>query len=259
MNNGHILKLLGITKRFGGIVAVNNVTTFFDRNALIAIIGPNGSGKTTLFNLISGVIPVDSGTIIFESVDITRFPPYRRAQLGIARSFQTINIFPNHTVLDNIRLALLKTKSFKAYNLLHTLDRHQDLYEEAYEILRKVGLKGKEFIPARALTQADQRKLDIGIALALSVKPKLLLLDEPTSGLTLDEIYSIVSLIKSLRTSENDLTIVVVEHKIEVVSKIADRVIVMHEGKIIADGPPQEILNNEMVLDIYLGGSGARG
>ncbi|GAY26177.1 ABC transporter ATP-binding protein [Desulfurococcaceae archaeon AG1] len=247
-----ILETHGLTKRFGGLVAVNNVSISVERGSITAIIGPNGAGKTTLLNMISGMLLPDKGRVIFEGKDITSYPAHKRARMGIGRSFQNISIFPNLSVLDNIKIALLiGLGEFGAsINPLKKLSRY-DLLEEAIAIAEAVGLGGKERFIAGSLTQADQRKLDI--ALAISRKPRLLLLDEPTSGLSVEEIPSILSLIRRLRGNSDPLTIILVEHKIEVVRELADRVIVMKEGSVIAEGPPSSVMNNREVIEAYLG------
>lgn len=251
-----VLETIELTKRFGGLVAVNSVSIKVNRGSITAIIGPNGAGKTTLLNLISGIVLPDSGRVFFEGKDITRMSPHERARIGIARSFQSINIFPNLTVLDNIRIALLRPRGSRvSMNPLKRVSQYRELEEEAVAIAEAVGLSGRENLAVRSLTQADQRKLDI--ALAISQKPKLLLLDEPTSGLSMEEIPIILNLVKKLRRDSDALTIILVEHKIEVVGELAESVIAMKEGRVIAEGPPGGVMINREVIEAYLGGDNA--
>jgi len=258
-----VLKTINITKRFGGIIAVNNVSITVRKGTITAIIGPNGAGKTTFLNIISGVISPDRGEVFFEGKNITRLPPHERARLGIARTFQNIAVFPSLTVFDSIRTAIIGVK--KSNSLLKLLNinvfkREKDLspYDETHEIMKIasiMGLAGKELNRVFHLTQAMQRVLDI--AMALAMKPKLLLLDEPTSGLAYEDIPHIIKLIKSLKEASPDLTIILVEHKLEVVRDLADKVIVMKEGKVIAEGSYNEVVSNKEVIEAYLGVSSA--
>ncbi len=251
-----VLETVELTKRFGGLVAVNSVSIRVDGGSITAIIGPNGAGKTTLLNLISGAVIPDSGRVFFEGRDITRMNSHERARMGIARSFQNISVFPSLTVLNNIKIALLRTRGSRvSMNPLKRVSQYCELEEEAMAIAETVGLSGKEDLAVGSLTQADQRKLDI--ALAISQRPRLLLLDEPTSGLSMEEIPVILNLIKSLKREKNSLTIILVEHKIEVVRELAERVIAMKEGRVIAEGPPGSVMSNREVIEAYLGGDHA--
>lgn len=250
-----VLETVGLTKRFGGLVAVNSVSIKIGGGSITAIIGPNGAGKTTLLNLISGAVLPDSGRVFFEGRDITRMSSHERARMGIARSFQNISVFPSLTVLDNIKIALLRPRGSRvSMNPLKRVNQYRELEEEAMAIAETVGLSGKEDLAVGSLTQADQRKLDI--ALAISQRPRLLLLDEPTSGLSMEEIPVILNLIKNLR-GKNPITVILVEHKIEVVRELAERVIAMKEGRVIAEGPPGSVMNNREVIEAYLGGDHA--
>ncbi|MEM1610928.1 MAG: ABC transporter ATP-binding protein [Sulfolobales archaeon] len=253
-----ILRTENITKKFGGLIAVNNVTISIKRGSITAIIGPNGAGKTTFLNLISGVIYPDTGRIYFEGIDITRKPPYERAKLGISRSFQSNSVLQSLTVFDNMRASIIGVKnSMRFWDLINILQRKSDgeLYREIHEIIDNMGLKGREWLLAQHLTQAEQRVLDI--AMAIAAKPKLLLLDEPTSGLAAEDVPRIIKLIKSLKEATSNLTIILVEHKLEVVKSLADRVIVMHEGRILADGSYNDVVSNGEVIEAYLGASDA--
>jgi len=251
-----VLRIEGVTKRFGGLVAVDRVSLAIARGSITAIIGSNGAGKTTLINIISGVIYPDEGRVYFEGHDITRKPPHERARLGIARSFQNIGIIPSLTVIDHIKASILGSKNPNPLKLVHPhyLDS-EELYNEVYKVLEMVGLRGREWRLALHLTQAEQRKLDI--AMAIASKPKLVLMDEPTSGLAAEDIPSVINLLKSLRESNRDLTVVLVEHKLEVVRDLAERVVVMKEGKIIADGTYSSVMSNREVIETYIGAQNA--
>mgnify|MGYP000025752471 CR=1 FL=1 len=251
-----ILRTENITKRFGGLIAVNNATISIERGSITAIIGPNGAGKTTFLNLISGVIYPDSGRIYFEGRDITRKPPYERAKLGITRSFQNIGVLQSLTVFDNIRASIIGIRISTSFsNMVNIFRRKNDreLYNEIHEIIDKMGLRDKEWSLVQRLNQAEQRVLDI--AMAIAAKPKLLLLDEPTSGLAAEDMPRIIKLIKSLKEATHGITIILVEHKLEVVKSLADRVIVMHEGRILADGSYHDVVSNREVVEVYLGAS----
>ena len=247
---GAILRTVNLTKRFGGLVAVNGVNLAVKPGTVHAIIGPNGAGKTTLFNLITGVLKPTSGKVFFEGVDITGKPPHFVSSLGLTRSFQVYSIFPNLTVLENIRLAVQAARGRMKWDFLRPASSYKDVVWEAMRIAALTGLYGKTGLLARDLTPGDKRKLEI--AMALAGNPKLVALDEPTAGVSLEEVPSIVRLIKRLR-DEMGKTVVVIEHKIDVVLEVADTVSVMHQGSIIAEGSPREIVENPEVQRIYLG------
>ena len=248
-----ILETKQLTKSFGGLVAVNNVNMVIPEGTIKAIIGPNGAGKTTLFNLISGTLKPTKGKIFFNGEDITDMPPHSRSHKGISRSFQVINIFPGLTTLENVRIAVQSRASRRVnYNLLSDATGYSSLTEKALELLDEVELKGKEHFVARNLSHADQRKLDIAIALATD--PRLLLLDEPTSGIAIEEVPDIINLIKKLKERRHkEITIVLIEHKLDVIMSVADSIMVMFEGRVIADDKPNRIVKNELVQQAYLG------
>ena len=245
-----ILRTEGLTKRFGGLVAVNSVDLNVSRGTIHALIGPNGAGKTTLFNLITGVLKPTSGKVFFENNDITGKPPHYISSLGLTRSFQIYSIFPNITVLENIRLAVQATRKNLKWDFTKPAYSYKDTVWEAMRIASLTGLYGKTNLLAKNLTPGDKRKLEIAIALAGN--PKLIALDEPTAGVSLEDVPSIVKLIKKLR-DDMGRTVLVVEHKIDVVLEIADSVSVMNHGSIIAEGSPREIIENREVQRIYIG------
>jgi len=250
VKNDIILRTENLTKKFGGIVAVDHVNLRVKRGTCHAIIGPNGAGKSTLFNLISGVLKPTQGKVFFEDRDITGLPPYKVTELGIGRSFQIYNLFPNLTALENVRLAVQARRKMTKISLFKNVRKFKDLTWEAMRILSFVGLWGKSSIPARNLTPSDKRKLEIAIAMAGN--PKLLALDEPTSGVSLEELESVIQVIEKIKNMSNK-TILLIEHKMDVVLKIADIITVMDRGKIIAEGKPSEIVKNKKVQEIYLG------
>ncbi|MEM0093445.1 MAG: ABC transporter ATP-binding protein [Thermofilum sp.] len=245
-----ILRTVELTKTFGGLTAVNRVNLEVEAGKVHAIIGPNGAGKTTLFNLITGVLKPTSGRVIFEGRDITGRPPHEISSLGIKRSFQVYSIFPNLTVLENIRLAVQGSQGRVKWDFIRQAASYKDTVWEAMRIASLTGLYAKTRILARNLTPGDKRKLEI--AMALAGEPKLIALDEPTAGVSIEEVPSIVRLIKKLR-DEMKRTVVVIEHKIDVVLEVADKVSVMSQGSIIAEGSPEEIVENREVQKVYLG------
>ncbi len=255
----YILRAENVSKRFGGITAVNNVSVSIEKGSITALIGPNGAGKTTFLNLISGIFYPDKGKIFFENIDITRKPPHERARLGIARTFQNIGIIQSLSVFDNIKVSIIGSRRHSGLTQLlssNRLDKHTELNKIVYDILERIGLIGREFRLGFQLTQAEQRILDI--AMAISTRPKLLLLDEPTSGAAAEDIPSIIKLLKKLKNDEPELTVLLVEHKLEVVKDLADKVIVMREGSVIAEGSYYDVIRNKDVIEAYIGISDVR-
>ena len=243
-----IIRTENLTKRFGGLVAVNNVDLTIEENQLSSIIGPNGAGKTTLYNLLIGLIKPDGGQIYFRGKNITRYPPHKIVKQGIARSFQILNIFTELSLFENIRLAVQAERGH-GLEVLSSTDSLDEVNERSFEIIKNIGLDGKEKIAAKNLSYGDRRILEIGIALAS--KPKLLLLDEPTSGLASRETGNMTNFIQNLA---KDLTIVVIEHDMNIVLSISDHIAVLHQGRVIAEGNPEEIRQNDEVQEAYLGG-----
>ena len=238
-----------LTKSFGALVAVNAVTLAVDEGSLHSVIGPNGAGKTTFFNLLTGQLAPTSGRIVFDGRDIAGTPSHRIAHLGIARSFQRTSIFPTLSLLDNVWLAAFaRQESWRGLAWRRT-DGYPKLAERAMAVLEEVGLAGKHGEPARAISHGEQRQLELAIALAAT--PRLLLLDEPAAGLSPDETKKMVALVRKLK---GRYTIILIEHKIDVVMSMSDRISVMHFGSVIAEGVPAEIQRNAEVRRAYLGG-----
>jgi branched-chain amino acid transport system ATP-binding protein len=244
-----ILETHDLSKHFGGLRAVDGVTMQVREGALHSIIGPNGAGKTTFFNLLSGNLRPTRGRVVFRGRDITGVPLHRTAHLGIGRSFQITNIFPNLTVLENVRLAAqaLGGDNFK---LLRHYRRYHNYVQRALEVIAQVGLDGKESVPATALPHGDKRKLELAILLAPD--PQLLLLDEPTAGMASEQVPALMEVIEGIRRSGGK-TILLVEHNMNVVMNVSDLVTVMHQGRVLAEGTPKEIAANEAVQRAYLG------
>jgi branched-chain amino acid transport system ATP-binding protein len=238
-----------LTKSFGALIAVNAVTLAVDEGSLHSVIGPNGAGKTTFFNLLTGQLAPTSGRIVFDGRDIAGTPPHGIAHLGIARSFQRTSIFPTLSLLDNVWLAAFaRQESWRGLAWRRT-DGYPKLAERAMAVLEEVGLAGKHGEPARAISHGEQRQLELAIALAAT--PRLLLLDEPAAGLSPDETSKMVALVRTLK---GRYTIILIEHKIDVVMSMSDRISVMHFGSVIAEGVPAEIQRNAEVRRAYLGG-----
>jgi len=238
-----------LTKSFGALLAVNAVTLAVDEGSLHSVIGPNGAGKTTFFNLLTGQLAPTSGRIVFDGRDIAGTPPHGIAHLGIARSFQRTSIFPTLSLLDNVWLAAFaRQESWRGLAWRRT-DGYPKLAERAMTVLEEVGLAGKAGEPARAISHGEQRQLELAIALAAT--PRLLLLDEPAAGLSPDETKKMVALVRKLK---GRYTIILIEHKIDVVMSMSDRISVMHFGSVIAEGVPAEIQRNAEVRRAYLGG-----
>jgi len=243
-----ILTTQGLTKDFGGLRAVDSVTLDVEQGKLTSVIGPNGAGKTTLFNLITGLIKPDSGRIAFQGEDITHQPIHRIIKKGISRSFQILNLFNELTLFENVWLGV-QAQQGHGPEVFSNPDKFRSIQEETTRIIREIGLLGKEESPVKLLSYGDRRILEITIS--LTAKPSLLLLDEPTSGLVSEDRKRISEFMKRL---SSQLTLIVVEHDMDVVLSISDHIIVMHQGKILAQGTPDEIRGNEKVQEAYLGG-----
>jgi branched-chain amino acid transport system ATP-binding protein len=244
-----VLQIDNVSKRFGSLVAVSDVSMTVQKGELRAIIGPNGAGKTTFFNLISGFFRPSAGTIRFDDRDVTALAAQERVRLGMARTFQVTEIFPELTVLENVRIS---TEVAAGYRLRAWLGRAEssELQRRVEETLRLAGLQDKANRLVGELAHGDQRAAEIAMALAL--RPHLLLLDEPTAGMGDQETYEITQLIRRLHKAGN-LTIVLIEHDMRVVFHLADRITVLDQGRPLAEGTPQEISANEAVQAAYLG------
>jgi branched-chain amino acid transport system ATP-binding protein len=246
-----LLTAEGITKSFGGFMAVDGVSLEIEEGELSSIIGPNGAGKTTLFNLLTGKLRGDQGTIMFNGENIAGLAPFEICRRGIGRSFQRTNIFPELSAFDNVQIAVLSTLG-KTRNLVSPVKNMAR--EETGRILESVQLEDKRDVLGGLLSHGDQKRLDFGIALAL--QPRLLLLDEPTAGMSPTETGKTTELIEKLARDQG-LTLIFVEHDMNVVFGISRKVRVMHLGRIIATGSPEEVKANEEVQRIYLGGEAA--
>lgn len=245
--NLNILKIEKLRKNFGGLTAINGIDLSIRKGELRAIIGPNGAGKTTLFNLVTGTLPPSGGKIFFKNEEITGLPPYKISHKGIARTLQITSIFPNLTVFDNVWSAVQSRKRI-LNPFVHAMSL-TDVREKTEALISTVGLIEKKDQPASDISYGDQRLLEI--ALALGTEPELLLLDEPTAGLGPAETKAIVVKIKELASQ---LTILLVEHDMEVVMGLAETITVLHYGEKIAEGSPEEIKMNKDVKRVYLGG-----
>ncbi len=241
------LRVEELSKQFGGLRAVNDVSFSVQVGERLAIIGPNGAGKTTLFNLINGQLSASAGRIFFFGQDVTGVPTHYRAQLGQARAFQIISLFLNLTVLDNTLLALHGTKPYR-FQMFRQINAYADVLDKAQETLERLGLWEKKDELVKNLGYGEQRRMEIGLSVAL--EPKLLLLDEPSAGLTMEECSDIIDLIKNLRS---DITAIIVDHDMDLVFGAAERIIVLHYGEIITDGAPERIQADPKVREIYLG------
>jgi branched-chain amino acid transport system ATP-binding protein len=245
-----ILETRDLTIAFGGHTAVNGVNLTVPPCHFKSIIGPNGAGKTTLFNLLSGQLRPTRGQVLFKGKDVTQLPPHARTRLGLGRSFQITNVFPNLTVLENVRLAVQSREAIR-FNLFRHYESYRKLLDEARELLDTVLLAEKADSPACMLAHGEKRKLEIAMLLALDAE--LLLLDEPTAGISLEEAPAILEVIRSVK-ARGDRSIVLIEHKMEMVLDLSDSITVLFNGRLLADGTPQDIMNNEQVQSAYLGG-----
>jgi branched-chain amino acid transport system ATP-binding protein len=243
-----LLETQNLTKSFGALVAVSEANLQVEAGKVHSIIGPNGAGKTTLFNLLAGLFPPTSGTILFEGRDISALKLHERAKIGIGRSYQVTSIFPELTVHENVRLAV-QSKALRRVSLFKPAERLKDIAEKADRILEEMGIADYRNQIASTIPYGVQRSLDVGIALATD--PQLLLLDEPTSGMSPEDTVKMIGLVE--RISQN-YTIALIEHHMKVVMSISDMITVLSQGKVIAEGSPAEIQLNEDVRRAYLGG-----
>tara|TARA_B100000809_G_scaffold48799_1_gene43558 strand:- start:947 stop:1711 length:765 start_codon:yes stop_codon:yes gene_type:complete len=240
MNNQPILKVTSVARNFGGIVAVRDVSFELAAGEIVGLIGPNGAGKTTLINLITGVYPANSGSIVFDGADVTRQKPFQAARRGIARTFQIVQPFPEMTVLQNVTAGALFARQSGSIS---------DAVEEAREHLKFVGLADLAETPAASLTLPNRKRLEL--AKSLAMHPRLLLLDEVNAGLNPTEISGALNLIRDI--SARGITIVIIEHLMKVVFSLSHRILVLHHGELISGGLPNEVAKDERVIEAYLG------
>ncbi|HEX5778893.1 MAG TPA: ABC transporter ATP-binding protein [Xanthobacteraceae bacterium] len=244
-----VLETRGLTIRFGGHVAVNAVTCAFLPGSVTAIVGPNGAGKTTYFNLISGQLSATAGQVFVKGEDVTRLAASARTRRGLGRAFQLTNLFPNLTVFENVRIAV-QARAGAGLSLLTLWTDRRDLAAAAETILARVRLADKRGTVAGALPHGDQRKLEVALLIAL--EPDVFMFDEPTAGMSVDEVPNVLEIIGELKRDAAK-TILLVEHKMDVVRSLAERIIVLHNGALVADGPPTQVMASAIVREAYLG------
>jgi branched-chain amino acid transport system ATP-binding protein len=243
------LETRSLTVRFGGHVAVDHITCAFRPGELTAIVGPNGAGKTTYFNLMSGQLRASDGTVLIEGEDVTRLSAPQRTRLGLGRAFQLTNLFPRLSAVENVRLAV-QAHAGVHYDMRRRWRADVNLIRRADAVLDSVGLSGKRDAQASSLSHGDQRKLEVAMMMAL--EPKIYMFDEPTAGMSVDEVPVVLDLIARLKTDAAK-TILLVEHKMDVVRSLADRIIVLTNGQLAADGEPAAVIASPVVQEAYLG------
>jgi branched-chain amino acid transport system ATP-binding protein len=243
----NILETKGLYHDFKGLEVLFNVNLEVEEGERHAIIGPNGAGKTTLFNLITGTYRPSAGQVFFKGRDVTGFRPHQMVRRGMGRSFQITSTFQNLTAFQNIRMGVLSRRKIR-FNLFRLLDKMKEITAETEEILKRINLDGERDIPASGLSYGKHRSLEV--SMAMSTDPDLVMLDEPTAGMSRDETHTAVELIRRLTEGK---TMVIIEHDMDVVFSLADRITVLHLGEILAVGPPGEIRENQAVKDAYLG------
>jgi branched-chain amino acid transport system ATP-binding protein len=248
-----MLETRDLTIRFGGHVAVDHVSCRFEAGTLTAIVGPNGAGKTTYFNLISGQLRASEGRVLLNGEDLTALPAPLRTRKGLGRAFQLTQLFPNLTVQENVRLAVQareQGRGHHAIDLWHVWLDRQAWIDEARAILADVRLDDKRDAHAAALPHGDQRKLEVALLMALD--PSVYMFDEPTAGMSVDEVPVVLDLIRALK-ARKDRLILLVEHKMDVVRELSDRIVVLHNGQLVADGEPAAVIASPVVQQAYLG------
>jgi branched-chain amino acid transport system ATP-binding protein len=243
------LETRDLTIRFGGHVAVDHVSCSFRAGTLTAIVGPNGAGKTTYFNLISGQLKATSGTVLLKGDNVTGLPVSARVHRGMGRAFQLTNLFPNLSVAENVRLAV-QSRAGVGLDLVSLWSDRRQLIDKAEAMLARVRLADRRAASVASLSHGDQRKLEVALMLAL--EPEIFMFDEPTAGMSVDEVPTILELIQDIKAL-GQATILLVEHKMDVVRSLADRIIVLHNGQLVADGLPAEVIASPVVQEAYLG------
>ncbi len=244
-----ILETQGLYKHFGGLYALNNVSLTIRQGELTSIIGPNGAGKTTLYNVLTGKLTATKGKVLYKGRDITKLPPHKRTKLGLSRTFQITNIFRNMSVLDNLRVARIIRKG-QSHRLFRAAEKNLAIIEESIKILKMLDLEDRKDFLCTELSHGDCRIVEVGLALAN--EPDLLFLDEPTAGMNPRESQQIVAIIRRLFEKEG-VNIVITEHDMNIVFSISDRIVVLHQGEILADGKPGEIRQDARVVAAYFG------
>jgi len=248
-----MLETRDLTIRFGGHVAVDHVSCAFAPGTLTAIVGPNGAGKTTYFNLVSGQLPASEGRVLLDGEDLSSLPAPLRTRKGLGRAFQLTQLFPRLSVMENVRLAVQAREEGRhglGLDLLRVWLDRKAWIDEARSLLDSVRLLDKADAPAASLPHGDQRKLEVALLIALD--PKVFMFDEPTAGMSVDEVPVILDLVRALK-ARRDRTILLVEHKMDVVRELADRIIVLHNGQLVADGEPATVIASPVVQQAYLG------
>jgi branched-chain amino acid transport system ATP-binding protein len=252
-----MLETRDLTIRFGGHTAVDRVSCAFHPGTLTSIVGPNGAGKTTYFNLISGQLRASEGRVLLDGEDLTPLPAPLRTRRGLGRAFQLTQLFPHLTVGENVRLAIQAREAGRGrggplggLDVWHAWRDRRAWIDEAQSVLEQVRLGGRALAPAASLPHGDQRKLEVALLIALD--PKVFMFDEPTAGMSVDDVPVVLDLIRALK-SRQDATILLVEHKLDVVRELSDRLIVLHNGALVADGAPAEVMDLPVVQQAYLG------
>ena len=244
-----MLETQDLTIRFGGHVAVDRVSCAFQPGTLTAIVGPNGAGKTTYFNLVSGQLRASAGSVHLNGHDITAESAPQRTHRGLGRAFQLTQLFPNLPVLENVRLAV-QSRRREGLNLWTVWSDHRNTLERAHQLLERVKLGDRADAPAASLPHGDQRKLEVAMLMAL--EPSVYMFDEPTAGMSVDDVPVVLDLIRALKAQRNK-TILLVEHKMDVVRELSDRIVVLHNGQLVADGEPAAVIASPIVQQAYLG------
>jgi branched-chain amino acid transport system ATP-binding protein len=245
---GSVLSVDAITKKFGSIVALDDLSWSVEPAQTKAVIGPNGAGKTTFFNIITGILQPTSGSVSFRSEDITGLEPYKIVQQGIVKTFQVTNLFEEITVYENIRAASQARVS--TFSIVKQVEEMPEITETAKAVLERIGMQDQRDTTVTSLSHGDKRKVEIGLALA--TKPAIIIFDEPTAGMSAEETEAILDLLEVLKQDES-LTLVITEHNVDFILELADEVSVLHQGTVIAEGPPDAITADERVQEVYLG------